>query len=127
MSKIPALIFVSSTPEVKAGSSKDTVKILFKFEDGDANIATDGNEVNLFVSNTRDTDRFDAPLPPVDQSFKDPVYGFKGMCQLNYPAAFLLLRDTLIEKDSLQFKITLKDQAGNISNEITTPMVYLNK
>lgn len=126
-SKIPVLTFSSVTPEVKAGSSKDTVKIRFQFEDGDADIATDDTTVNLFIANTRDTVIYEYPMPYVPNAYKDPQQGIKGTALITIEAAYLLLRDTSMQKDSLQFKITLKDEAGNLSNEMITPVVYLLK
>ncbi len=126
-SKIPSLTFLAMTPEVRAGNSEDTVKISLKFEDGDADIRTDGQEDNILISNTRDTQRYDYPMPEIGNEFKDPDVGFKGLALIQLPAAFFLLRDTAMTRDSLKFKITLKDEAGNLSNEIITPTLYLNK
>jgi hypothetical protein len=127
MSKVPVLTFNSITREVKAGSSEDTVKIGFQFQDGDADIATDDTTPNLIIANTRDTVVYRYPMPFIPDAYKDPQQGMKGIAVITLEAAFLLLRDTSMTKDSLQFKITLKDNAGNVSNELITPMVYLLK
>lgn len=127
MSKIPVLVYLTSTEKVKAGSSADTVFIDFRLEDGDADIATNGEDINLFISNTRDTDKYDCPLPYIGDEFKDPAIGLKATCIVRIPAAFLLLKDTTNILDSVQFKLMIKDEAGNMSNEIITKSVYLKK
>lgn len=127
MSKIPVLAYLSSTQNVKAGSSADTVFIDFRLEDGDADITTNNEDINLFISNTRDTDKYDCPLPLIDDALKDPATGFKALCIVRIPAAFLLLRDTAQTMDSVQFILKVKDEAGNMSNEIITKPVYLKK
>lgn len=127
MSKIPVLFYLSSTKEVKAGSSEDTVFIDFRLEDGDADITTDGEKINLFISNTRDTNKYDYPLPFIGDEFKDPTMGLKATCIVRIPAGFLLLRDTLMTKDSIQFKLKVQDKAGNMSNDIETEQIYLKK
>jgi len=127
LSKIPAIKFVFVTPEVKAGSSRDTVFIDFTFADGDANIQTDGTSENIFISNTRDSLKFDQAMPNIPDAYKDPAIGFQGLCRVRIEASFLQITDTAATKDSLQFKIKLRDEAGNFSNEIITPVVYLLK
>lgn len=128
MSKIPQLEFVTMTPlEVKAGNSEDTVYLSFRFQDGDADIATDEQTQNIIVKNRRDTSTLKFIMPGVDNAFKDPSIGFKGLFIVRIQAAFLTLRDTAMAYDSLQFKVTLNDMAGHISNEVTTPVLTLNK
>ena len=127
LSKTPVLTFLSSTEEVEAGSSADTVIIGFRLEDGDADIRTDGQTANLFISNTRDTNKYEYPLPKIGDEFKDATTGLRASCVVRIPAAFLLLRDTSMVKDSLQFKLSIEDEAGNRSNEIITPQIYLLK
>ncbi|HTN47749.1 MAG TPA: hypothetical protein VL098_15480 [Flavipsychrobacter sp.] len=128
MSKIPQLEFVTMTPsEVKGGSSQDTVYLSFRFQDGDADIATDDQTENIIIKNTKDTTTLKFKMPGVDDAFKDPSTGFKGLFIVRIQAAYFTLRDTAMAYDSLQFKVTLSDIAGHVSNEVTTPVLILNK
>lgn len=127
MSKIPFIKLMTTTDSVRAGNSKDTVRIIFQFEDGDADIKTDGQTVNIFVSNTRDTSHFNYPFPYIDEAYKGNGTGFKGTATIKIPAAFLLLRDPFMSIDSVGFSVLIQDAAGNKSNELHTPLVYLLK
>lgn len=125
--KVPTIKLIYASDSVTSGSSKDTVKISFEFEDGDADIVTDGKTLNIFVSNTRDTNKFNYPFPYIDDAFKDPTSGFKGTCMIRIPAAFILIDDPNVQKDSTQFMVKIKDAANHFSNEIITPKVFLLK
>ena len=126
-SKIPVLSYLSSTEEVKAGNSEDTIFISFRLEDGDADIITNGRDINLFITNTLDTIDYDYPLPFIGDQFKDPTMGLQATCVVRLLAAFFPMRDTMMVKDSVQFSLKVQDGAGNMSNEITTKYVYLKK
>lgn len=126
VSKIPAISFRSMDPaSVKAGSDT-TVLIKFNFEDGDGDIGF--GTPNLFFRDSRDTIWAPFLIPNIPDRF-NPEAGLKGIIQVEYEAAFLLLRNDSLHKDydTLHWDIYMKDKAGNESNIITTPDLYLYK
>jgi|SRR5690606_40773235 len=126
LSNIPALEFISiNTQEVEEGSSEDTVKIVLKFTDGNADIIIDDDSTNVKIFQTHDSETLNYPMPFIHEAFRDPDKGIEGLMTLTIPAAFLLMRDTSMKKDSLSFIISIHDKEGNWSNEITTPLVYI--
>ena len=125
-SNIPKITFKNlSHNSVQAGGS-ETVLINLLFEDGDGNIGFGTN--NLFIKDSRFTDTLPYAIPDIPDKF-NPESGLNGVIQINYEAAFLLLRsDTLhIESDTLTWDIYMKDEAGNVSNTITTSALILTK
>ena len=126
MANVPKLTFKAmDRSTVQAGSEED-VNISFLFEDGDGNIGFGTN--NLFFKDSRDTALIPYMIPNIPDKF-NPESGLKGVILVQFPAAFLLLRtDTLHkESDTLTWDIYLKDQAGNMSNTITTTQLVLTK
>ncbi len=110
---------------VKAGSDS-VIRIRFDFEDGDGNIGFGTN--NLFLKDSRDTVFVPFMIPTIPDKF-NPSAGLKGIIEVEYQAAFLLLRsDSLhLESDTLKWEIYMKDKAGNSSNTITTTQLVLIK
>lgn len=110
---------------VQAGST-DIVQINILFEDGDGNIGFGTN--NLFLKDSRDTGYIPYMIPQIPDKF-DPESGLKGIIQINYEAAFLLLRtDSLhLLTDTLTWDIYMLDKAGNKSNTITTTPLILTQ
>jgi hypothetical protein len=123
---IPKLTFSKlSQNSVQAGSDT-TLLISFLFEDGDGNIGFGTN--NLFLKDSRDTQWLPYTIPVIPEKF-NPDNGLAGVMIVDYEAAFLLLRsDSLhLESDTLTWDIYMKDQAGNVSNTITTSPLILTK
>ncbi len=126
MANVPKLTFKElSTKTIQAGS-EGNVNISFLFEDGDGNIGFGTN--NLFLKDSRDTQLIPYTIPKIPDKF-NPESGLKGVILVQFPAAFLLLRtDTLhLNTDTLTWDIYMKDQAGNVSNTITTTPLVLTK
>lgn len=123
---VPKITFSKlSQNSVQAGSGT-TLLITFLFEDGDGNIGFGTN--NLFLKDSRDTQWLPYTIPDIPDKF-NPDKGLAGVMQIDYEAAFLLLRsDSLhIESDTLTWDIYMKDEAGNVSNTITTSPLILTK
>ncbi len=123
-SNIPKLTFKDLSDNiVKAGVDK-VIYINFYFEDGDGNIGF--GTPNLFLKDNRDTIWAPFTIPDIPSKFT-PENGLKGVIQLKYNAAFLLLRnDSLhVNSDTLTWDIYMKDAAGNVSNTITTTPLIL--
>jgi hypothetical protein len=125
-SNIPKISFLSISPSVVQAGGDSIVKIKFDFEDGDGNIGF-GSE-NIFVKDSRDTSQIRFVIPTIPSKF-NPENGLKGIIQIQYEAAFLLLRsDTShLETDTLHWEIYMKDEAGNVSNIISTSDLILTK
>lgn len=126
VSKIPAISFRSLEPQsVKAGGDS-TVVVKINFEDGDGDIGF--GTPNLFFRDSRDTVWVPFVIPNIPDRFT-PELGLKGVIQVEYDAAFLLLRNDSLHtnNDTLYWDIFMKDADGDSSNFITTPPVYLFK
>ena len=102
------------------------VRIFIEFEDGDGNIGF-GTE-NLFLKDSRDTVFVPFEIPAIDERY-EPENGLKGIIQVDYESAFLLLRSDSAhaERDTLFWEIYMKDEAKNESNRILTDYLILTK
>lgn len=129
ISKIPQISSVSLSPnEVKAGSSSDTVYLGFHFRDGDADLGNDQSTANydiFLVDNRNIEDTLAFFFPAIDESVKNPDYGLEGNCTIKLLAAFLEPRPDHLQGDTLHYDLYIKDVAGNVSNHLTTPDIYL--
>ena len=111
--------------QIKAGDT-GMVRIFIEFEDGDGNIGF-GTE-NLFLKDSRDTVFVPFEIPAIDERY-EPENGLKGIIQVDYESAFLLLRSDSAhaERDTLFWEIYMKDEAKNESNRILTDYLILTK
>jgi hypothetical protein len=139
-SEIPAISFVSLEPNiVQAGSGEDTVFIVLRITDGDADLSgKDSAEVYLLDSRAADTpninitdvsDTIIYPFPAIPQNAIIPERGIEGYVQVKLNATLLLMRDTISTRtnDTLKFKMYVYDKKRNKSNELITPEIYLVK
>lgn len=126
LSKIPAITFRSMEPRSVQAGGDSTVVVKINFEDGNGDIGF--GTPNLFFRDSRDTVWVPFLIPNIPDRF-NPEMGLKGVIQVEYDAAFLLLRSDSAHtnNDTLHWDIFMKDQAGDSSNVITTPDVYLFK
>lgn len=115
---------------VHAGFFEDTLRLVFTFTDGDADLGNDpaGNNYDVFLKDSRYADST-LPLffPEIRDEIRSPDYGMSGTCIILLPAAYLFLPDSLhrITGDTLSFDVSIKDQAGNESNHYTTPRLLI--
>mgnify|MGYP001176874269 CR=1 FL=1 len=123
---IPKLTFKNLSQNTIQAGIDTSIYINFLFEDGDGNIGFGTN--NLFLRDNRDTVWIPYNIPDIPDKF-NPESGLNGIIQIDFAAAFLLLRtDTLHAlTDTLTWDIYMKDKAGNISNTITTTPLILTK
>jgi|GEM_PF-1139204 hypothetical protein len=129
-SKIPSITFLSVNPDqVRQGVSDDTAWISFKFEDGDANINTNGQQANIILRDLRNDQILNFSFPPIPEGFKDPVKGMKGTCVVGISGAILQLRDTIggRTKDTVAYEIYILDEDNQKSNIVTTSPIYMEK
>ncbi len=131
MSAIPAITLVEMTPNsVQQGSSEDTVYIKFTLTDGDADLGHDvsSSDYDIYIRDNH-TDSFTGYFfPEIAQNVLDPSKGISGTCTFKMLGALIYVRpDTvhLIKGDTVHYELYIKDRAGNTSNHISTPDLYI--
>lgn len=127
LSEVPKITFKSLNPQVvRAGSSTEATLISFTIEDGDGDIGFGTR--NLYLIDSRDESEVAMIIPTIPKEYS-PKKGLKGTVEIIYLAAWLSLRpDTNhLTRDTLRWKIYLKDEAGHTSNTIYTDSLYLFK
>lgn len=123
----PQITLKGVSPEtVKAESVSDSLFISFDFFDGDGDIS-EASPIKLVDSRTNDSIFY--YFPKIDPSIIDPATGIQGTTLVKIQAAILHLRadSAHAERDTFQYKISIRDNAGNQSNTVTTPNIYLIK
>lgn len=130
MSNIPNIRFLSVNPDhIRQGEPLDTAWVSFYFEDGDADIHTNGQQANIVMTDLRNGQLLNFSFPYIPAGYKDPVKGMKGSCLIGISGSIVQLRDTIggREKDTIQYELYIFDEAGNHSNTITTTPLYIDK
>lgn len=113
----------------------DTVLVTISFTDGDGDLGFEEASESILIKDGRDgVSRPSLSIPYIEQQgagngisgeitfeltstcciFVDPATGFKRACA-----------DVPMATDSVFYRISIKDRAGNVSNEITTPSIRL--
>lgn len=128
----PQIYYKNTTP--RTISIQDTaalVKIGFEFTDGDGNIGWDEARAAIFVYNLRDTtkerDTLPFPFPLIEDGMRPRKGGLTGDVTLNMGRQFFSLDSTHVSLggDTVIFNIFIKDEAGNMSNIITTDSIFV--
>ncbi|MFM2225807.1 MAG: hypothetical protein RJA07_2009 [Bacteroidota bacterium] len=125
----PAIVFDSyNLTTINPG--KDSLKIKFKFTDGDGDIGFNSGEnpsgdSSVFITDVRVgksdyTYIYNPPHIPEKGSFKQ----ISGSMIINMFYTCHCRPDHVIA-DTISYKIRIVDRAGHSSNTITTPYVYL--
>ncbi|MFN0202583.1 MAG: hypothetical protein ACKVTZ_13750 [Bacteroidia bacterium] len=103
--------------------------ITFQFRDGDGDLGNadeNQNEPNLLVKDNRPefstnpNNPYASSIPFLPKNSRKPLQ--QGTISVTYTPT-----TPTPTKDSTTFTIYIYDQAGNKSNEITTPMIYLTR
>lgn len=127
-SRIPHISWLGmSTDQVRSGQVSDTVFLHFALRDGDGDLGR-RDEYDIFLIDSRDTTGAELgfALPPIPNEIVNPRTGVEGDCQLGIDAArFLILRDDFPDGDSLYYTLYIRDRAGNESNRLETPTIYI--
>lgn len=120
----PQITLISVTPEeFKSGDPDKKIVIGFKFKDLDGDIG--GNPITVYQ--TYDSSfQSGFTLPQIPPDFIDPEKGIEGTASVILSTSFFVL-DSLHQQtgDSFHFEITIADLAGNKSNTIRTPYIYI--
>jgi hypothetical protein len=135
MSPIPEIVYISQSSVEVADSGRgefEDITFLFDFQDGDADIGPIGDPVplqNITFVDSRDSTQDFYDFPPIPE----PVVtddGIRGsfVVRVN-PNTFIARDDTTIHKltDTVQFEVFVRDEAGNLSNEVTTRPIVIVK
>jgi len=135
MSPIPEIVFISQSQTEVADSGRgefEEITFLFDFQDGDADIGPIGDPFplqNITFIDSRDSTKDFYDFPPIPE----PVVtddGIRGsfVVRVN-PNIFIARDDTTIHKltDTVQYKVFVKDEAGNESNEVKTKSIVIVK
>lgn len=123
-----------------SGANKDSVTIAIKFRDGDGDLGLNNEEVSaaqeigdynyivrVFRQSRGQLVEFQPFIPYSGFFFRlkndDKIGPIEGTLRysIDFPHPFTPKRD------SVQFQITIKDRAGNLSNTIETETIVLNE
>lgn len=116
-----------------SGSFEDTVKLRFGFTDGDGDLGNDPatGQYDVFLKDTRDTmfSTLRFFFPPIPDGARDPIKGLEGTGSIAIQGIYITTRTDTLHKlhgDTLQYRMWVKDRAGNTSDTITTtPLIVL--
>lgn len=125
---VPSIAFRNMLPNtVKSGNSEDTIKLSFRFHDGDGNLGNDPATgiYDIYTKDSRDGKEFNYFFPEGISSLIPPGDELEGNCTISIMAAFLLLRPDHPDGDTLRYEVYIKDRDGNESNHFTTPDIYI--
>lgn len=123
---VPQITFTRLTPDTtQQGSSVDTVAIQFNITDNITNLASG----YIYIKDSRfDTGYAVDILPSVNVNGANPNESVHALCTYYMLGANILVRpDTVHQKngDTLHYEIYIQDAAGQASNHITTPNLYI--
>lgn len=132
----PILYYQATTSKIiNIGDSSAFVRFELKFTDGDGDIGTDEAQAtnNIFLKDSRDTSEapytYTYPFPYIAPEMRPTSGGLEGGITLNLGSGYFLVKDSLniaLRSDTLQFHIFVVDDAGHVSNTITTDTIFIN-
>jgi len=120
-SPIPVISFDSiSATSIRA--QQDSITIFIEFTDGDGDL---GSEVipNLFFTDSRTGTEEGFKIPNITP--EGNVKAITGIIAYTFPALYCTPPPPDRTLDTLSYSIYVVDRAGNKSNVITTPDIYL--
>lgn len=134
ISKIPVIGLVNMQPDhIKLTNAEDTLYLLFNIADGDADLGNVGSpDVYMIDSRAADTmnvntDTVKLNFPDIPEKALNPDKGAEGQLLVPLWSGNLHMRDDQRDKDTLTYEIYIVDKAGNKSNHVTTPTIYLEQ
>lgn len=125
-SPVPSITFVGmNTQEVRSGSIEDTIYVQLGLVDGDADLKGSF----MYVIDNRDSSETSLGFPDFEGVTLPENEIAQGNIYVQLPAAFMLARtDTAhIERDTVIYKMYMRDGSGNKSNEVELLPIYLNQ
>lgn len=128
----PVIGEIDLTPNtVRSGFGKDTVFVTFSVSDANADLGNDpySRKFDVYVKDSRDNNETGFPFPEIPNELKDATKGIKAIATIKLNASlFLQVRqDSLHMKngDTVNYEIYVKDKAGNKSNVVKSPDIYI--
>lgn len=124
----PRITFESLSADSIQIPGSESLLLRFAFVDGDGDLVvkrTSGKR-DIYLKDSRDT-AYDLSfyLPAETIEYANAKTGVSGTCDIQIPAAFLELRPNRLKRDTLIYEYYLVDKAGNESNHLKTPPIYL--
>lgn len=123
----PSISYVGISGNVMKAGSNEYINVNFNFsdKDGDLGNTTSSGNFDIYTIDKRDTALVNYYFPNGISKYIDPTQGVTGSCVLGIEASFLLLRPNRQTGDTSKIELYIKDKAGNESNRITLPEIYL--
>jgi len=123
----PSISYVGMSGNVMKAGSNEYINVNFNFsdKDGDLGNTTSSGNFDIYTIDKRDTTLNKYYFPRGIAKYIDPTQGVSGSCSLGIEASFLLLRPNRQKGDTVKLELYIKDKAGNESNRITLPEIYL--
>lgn len=126
----PVISELSIAPNtVHSGFSKDTVFVTFTVHDANADLGNDATkkEFDIYMKDSRDSHETGFPFPSIPNDIKDPSKGLTAITTVKLNAALFLQarQDHIDTGDTLYYDIYVKDKAGNKSNVMRTPDIFI--
>ncbi len=129
----PIISLLGISPNtVRSGMIEDTLIISLKISDQNADLGNDENGArpDVILVDSRNTgspdDTLRLYLPPIPNEIKDASKGISGTANIILSAGlYLFQRDDHPDGDTLHFDIHVLDRAGNKSNHVVTPDIYI--
>lgn len=119
---VPAIEFVSMNENAFLSGQPDSLIITFSFTDGDGDLGSE-DSINIFVEDSRvPGSLLPYKIPFIEQ--KGRVDDISGEIQLTLLSSSCIPTGNLI-MDTMQYIISIRDRAGNESDPIVTPDIYL--
>jgi hypothetical protein len=128
-SDIPRITFISNSKSILTQNNQDSTFVKFSFEDGDGDVGNDTTD-NIFIRDARNGQiivRKRIPNFANTTSYKEGelTLVIKSPCCI-YPDGSSCYPNSNIPNDKTRLLIQMKDNAGNWSNEISSPEITID-
>ena len=100
----------------------------FKVTDRNGDLGNDPykKEFDVFLKDSRDHNETGFPFPDIPNELKNASNGITAFATVKINAGlFLQLRQDRPDGDTLYYEVYIKDRAGNMSNKLSTPLIYI--
>lgn len=123
----PIITFKGISVDSLTAGSSEILNIQFGFTDNDGDLGNSSSSGNfdIYTFDHRDSNMVNYYFPKGITESIDTLKGVSGTCNLALEAAFIILRPNRTSRDTMQLDLYIKDKAGNVSNTIRIPDIYL--
>lgn len=124
---VPSISFISlSADSMQVGTDQFiNIKFGFRDDDGDLGNSVSSGRFDIYTFDKIDSNQVNYYFPRGITQSIDPNQGVSGTCDLALQAAFQNLRPNRPLGDTVKLEIYIMDKAGNKSNTISIPNIYL--